>query len=360
MKPKLLLNWGNRLGLLLLVLLSFSPQIAFAHAGEDHGPKVGDAGATSGPVTLTEEAVKNLGVESVEVQIVPLQRTLTMVGRIEPLPGKHARISARFEGRVLDITTKIGQEVKKGDPLLKLDPVLIGNPPVILRSPIDGYVTSQNLVIGQTFTSDTVLMEVADLRQVQVRGTTFENTNLGLIKVGNSVRVAVDIFPGREFSGVVQRADIGLESESRTFEVFATLDNPDLELRPNLQATLYVGLGDPQEVLAVPSRAVLGDSGNLFVFVRDKLTFAKRPVTLGIKAGDQLEVLDGVFPGEQVVTQGNYQLQYATGTKKPAEKPATASEAGHSSNAWKWIIGIVLALIVVGLVIFRKLKLRSK
>lgn len=324
------------------------------HAGEDHGPKVGDAGATTGPITFTAEAVKNLGIQSVEAKIEPLQATLSMVARIEPLPEKDARVTARFDGRVLEILAKIGEMVKAGQPLLKLDPRQIGNPPVTLRSPIDGSISAQNLTLGQTFSADTVLMEVSDNHKMLARGITYENTALAKIKVGQQARVVVDILPGETFVGKVQRLDVGIERESRTFEVFALIDNDDLKLKPNLQASMHVGLGDSQEVLSVPTRALLGDTGNYFVFVQDKETFEKRTVVLGLKAGDRVEILEGVFPGEQVVVQGNYQLQYAKGKPKPATADThAAAPAKQSVKWWKWILGALV--IISGCVIISKL-----
>ncbi|HSH39483.1 MAG TPA: efflux RND transporter periplasmic adaptor subunit, partial [Chthoniobacterales bacterium] len=92
------------------------------------------------------------------------------------------------------------------------------------------------------------------------------------------------------------------------------------------------------------------DLGNLFVFVRDGNTFERRNVVLGTKAGDQVEIVEGVLPGDNVVTEGHYQLQFATGPKKEAAAPV--DEHGHShadeQNAgvsarhlpgWAWGIG---------------------
>lgn len=325
----------------VLFLGIFVPS-GFPHAGEDHGPKVGDAVAATGPVTLTSETIKNLGIETADAKIEPLQRTLKMVATIEPLPEHHAKISARFEGRVIEIVARLGQEVKKGDVLLKLDPITIGNPPVLLRSPIHGYVTMQNSVVGQTFTTDTVLVEVANYQQVLAKGVTFENPDLNAIKVGASARVIVDIYPNQTFQGTVQRVDAGIERETHTFDVFALLENQDLKLKPNLQASLYVGLGEAQEVLSVPKRAVLGDIGNTFVFVQEKDTFEKRPVVLGIQAGDRVEILEGVFPDEKVVVQGNYQLQFASGKPKAAAVDHHDEASGHSGRWWKWSLGLLL------------------
>lgn len=348
----------NRFFLAVVLNLAFLSSV-LPHAGEDHGPKVGDAGATTGPITLAPESIQNLGIQTVEAKIEPIQRTLRMVAVIEPLPEKHAKISARFEGRVLEIVAGIGQKVKKGDLLLKLDPTMIGNPPVLLKASIDGYVTSQNLTVGQAFTSETVLMEIADYQKILAKGTTFENPDIGKIKVGAQARIIVDIFPGETFEGTVQRIDAGFEPETHAFEVFVLLQNPDLRIKPNMQASLYVGLGDSQEVLVVPRRAILGGVGNFFVFVRDKDTFEKRSIAMGITAGDRVEILEGVFPGEQVVVQGNYQLQFATGKPKPPGGQQTTVSVGRTNR-----IKLVLAffvLVALGIIVhqIRRARVRN-
>jgi RND family efflux transporter MFP subunit len=207
-------------------------------------------------------------------------------------------------------------------------------------------------------------MEVADYSQVLARGMTFETPDLSLIKPGQNATVRLDVFGNRTFEGKVQRMDVGLERESRTFEVYVLLDNPELQLRPNMQASVSIAIGEPQEVVAVPQRAVLGDLGNLFVFVRDGNTFERRNVVLGMKAGEQVEVVEGVLPGDNVVIEGHYQLQFATSTAKEKDAEAPADEHGHSHGAeaaqggvagkhlpgWAWAIGgAVLGALVVAL-----------
>ncbi|MDQ3314175.1 MAG: efflux RND transporter periplasmic adaptor subunit [Verrucomicrobiota bacterium] len=349
----------KRLYLLLVALL---PLVALAHEGHVHGPGETEAVAT-GPVVLTDEAIKNLGVQTVEANLAPLQRTIAMIGRIEGLPERLAKIAPRAEGRVAEILVKLGDRVTAGQPMLRFEPRTVGNPPVILNSPINGFVVRQEASLGQALNPDTVLMEVADYSQVLARGMTFESPDLSLIKPGQNARVRLDVFPERLFEGKVQRLDVGLERESRTFEVYVLLDNPELQLRPNMQASVAIAIGD-QEVLAVPQRAVLGDLGNLFVFVRDGNTFERRNVVLGMKAGDQVEIVEGVLPGDNVVTEGQYQLQFATSPAKKAEAVESHGEDGHAHGSeksehkhmptWLWALGgFVIGGLVFGLLLRR-------
>ncbi|MDX2081396.1 MAG: efflux RND transporter periplasmic adaptor subunit [Terrimicrobiaceae bacterium] len=340
--------------LFVLVAAGFlSLATAHAHEGHEHAPQLGDAGAfTGGPVELTDTAISNLGVETVEAEIVELRPSVQLVAQVEPLPENVAQITPRFEGTVGEILVKLGETVKAGQPLLRVVPRTIGNPDVVLKSPLDGAVTAVNVTLGQAFSPDAVLMVVGDYSKVLARGTAYENPEVLALKIGDPATLTVDVFPGHRFDGAIQRSDVGLESESKTFEVYALIDNHDGKLRPNLLGQLSVGVGKAQSVLAVPEKAILGDLGNLFVFVRDGKVFEKRPARLGIRSGGQVEILEGVFPGEQVVTRGNYQLQFATSAA--AKKPEAAAPAGepaepgflNRSLALGVAIGIALTLVL--------------
>jgi len=77
-----------------------------------------------------------------------------------------------------------------------------------------------------------------------------------------------------------------------------------------LQGQMTIALGAPTERLMIPKKAVLGENGAYFVFVRDGNNFERRVVVLGKKSGQEIEIIEGVLPDEAVVIQGNYQLQY--------------------------------------------------
>ena len=75
--------------------------------------------------------------------------------------------------------------------------------------------------------------------------------------------------------------------------------------------------------MTVPSRAILGEDGAYFVFVRNGNVFERRNVKLGVRFGPDREILEGVFPDEDVVIVGNYQLQFAR-SQAPAKKDVGA------------------------------------
>jgi hypothetical protein len=105
---------------------------------------------------------------------------------------------------------------------------------------------------------------------------------------------------------------------------------------------------------------MLGEAGSLFVFVQsdtDELIYERKPVVVGMKDDRYAEIIEGVFPTDKVVVDGNYQLQYVAATK-PAPKPAesggtnapaatahTESNAGAVTSPLLWM-GITVAVLL--------------
>lgn len=288
----------------------------FAHAGHDEAPG-SDGGAASSEVTLSEAAITNLGIETVKAALSPQARTISMNAVAELLPEKQAIITPRTAGRVTELYVKVGDRVIRGQNLVALQPVSIGSGDVVLTAPIDGMVTKQSVVLGQPVTTDTTVMEVGDSSLMLVRGTLFETPEVPQIKIGQVTHVSGNLLSGGELIGSVQRVDSGFEKETRTLSIYALVGNPERALLPNMQVSLSVLLGEPTDVLTVPAKAILGESGEYFVFVKNGSAFERRTVALGTTYGDHQEILEGVFPDEDVVTVGNYQLQFA----KPATPP---------------------------------------
>lgn len=306
---------------LLIVLSSLLIFPLKAHEGHDHGALPGEAEIPSGPIVLTEQAIQNLEIQSVEATIQSLQQSLGMPAQLKALPEKQTKLSVRFSGRVKELLVRQGNFVTNQQPLLKLEPSTLGNPPVVLRASQEGWITALSLTLGQTFSPEKTLVEITDYRRLLALGTAFETKDFLQIKEGQSAQFKASIESNLIITGKVQHVDAVLQTESKTFQVYVEIDNQNLKLRPNFQGTLFVDLGNPQDILAVPQQAILGELGNFFVFVQEGNYFAKRFVTLGSKFSDQIEILSGVLPEEKVVIQGNYQLQYATATQRKSSNP---------------------------------------
>jgi hypothetical protein len=169
-----------------------------------------------------------------------------------------------------------------------------------------------------------------------------------------------------------------LDAETRTLKVWVRIKNSDLKLRPNMRARLNIVTAEADSVVTVPLSAVLGEAGNLFVFVQsdtDELVYERKPVVVGMKDDRYAEIVEGVFPSDKVVTLGNYQLQYVTprkpaatgGTNAPAATAHTEATAGvedghsHASTATSPLLwmGIALGVLLLANLIAVLLKKRA-
>jgi membrane fusion protein, heavy metal efflux system len=358
--------------LAILTVASFvmSAPRALAHAGHDKAP--GDEGeaVTGGPISITAEAKSNLKLTVEEAELRTLEKTLMVIGQIEAIPSRSSAVTSRISGRVLDIKATEGERVKKGQPLIEVESRQVGNPPprVLYEAPIDGVVTHRDVLLNDSVEPDKHLLEIVDMSEIYAEGQIFEG-QLARVKPGQKVRIAVESYPGEIFEGKVDLMSGALDPETRTLKVWARVPNPDGKLRPNMRATLNIVTDQADSVVAVPHSAVLGEAGNLFVFVQtdsDGLVYERRPVVIGAKDDRYLEIMEGVFPSDKVVTLGNYQLQYVV-AKKPAPKSAaTGDDHEHAAaNAGKmdslrspltYMAGAIAILLLLNLVavLFRK------
>ncbi len=308
------------------IVTVFSVAAALAHEGEEHAEPPGQEtqSGPAGTIVLSDAAIQNLGIRTAKAALGPRAQSISVNGVVELLPERQAIVTSPATGRVAAIAVKIGEKVEKGKVLLTVQPIFVGSSPVLIASPLGGHVTKQNVVLGQAITPDTALMEIGDMSQVLVRGVLYETADVGKIKVGQTVRVSSSLIGTGSIGGVVQRIDSVFERGSRTFNVYALIDNAERKLLAHMYVLLSIDISPPTDVLTVPSRAILGEDGAYFLFVRDRNVFERRNVKLGARFGVDREILEGVFPDEDVVIVGNYQLQFARSQAPAAKKDAGA------------------------------------
>ena len=360
------------LGLALAAMFVVLAPNVFAHEGHDKAPGEEGESATGGPIAITTEAKTNLGLKVEEVELRTLEKTFMVIGQIEAIPSRSAAVSSRISGRVVTIKANEGETVKKGQPVVEVESRQVGNPPprVIYEAPIDGVVTHRDVVLNDSVEPDKHLLEIVDTSEVFAEGQIFEG-QVALVKPGQKVRVRVESFPGETFTGTVELIGGQLEPETRTLKVWVRVPNADSRLRPNMRATLHIVTDQAESVVAIPHSAVLGEAGNLFAFVQtdnDGLVYERRAIVTGIKDDQYVEIMEGIFPSDKVVTLGNYQLQYVTSKPKPkgdattAEADHAAADSAHHQPAWtilKWL-GIGFVLVIVAAVIAVGIRRRRK
>ncbi|CZH61175.1 efflux RND transporter periplasmic adaptor subunit [Legionella pneumophila] len=287
-----------------LGLLS-SMQVSFAHGGNIEVSE----GGTKGPVHLTPEQARMLDIKVVRATHRPMAQLLGLNGQIQLLPDAQADVSIRISGSVTAIDVDLGDSVKAGQRLATVQSRLVGNPPpsVAVNAPIAGIIDARNINLGQAVEPNTVLFHISNRDKLLVVAQVYEE-DLGKVKVGQEVNVHVLSYPKQTFPGLVTLIEPNLDPLTRTVNVRITLDNKERLLKPGMFVRANVILTHNKAALTVPNTALLQADSKQFVFVQNGGTYKRVDVKVGAVEDDYSEIIDGLVPGDLVVTQGNREL----------------------------------------------------
>lgn len=308
---------------LLRIFLIF---VGFACASDAlaHGGQIEVGGGAKGPVHLTEAQQKALALKLVSADLRPLSELLNLNGEIQLLPGRQADVSTRINGQITATYASLGDSVRAGQRIARVQSRLVGNPPpsVDLTAPMSGVVDTVNVSIGQSVEPTTVLYRISDRSQVNLVARIYEE-DLGKVQIGQSANVRTLSYPDRIFPGQVILIGPSLDASSRTVEVWIRLANTNGVLKPNLFARASIVLKHDAAALSVPTAAIIEANGEKFVFVRQKGEYTRVEVTTGKNDDLYTEIADGLIPGDEVVTQGNreiYTMWLTGGATKGGDK----------------------------------------
>jgi multidrug efflux system membrane fusion protein len=187
----------------------------------------------------------------------------------------------------------------------------------LVRAPFDGDLGVRHVEVGQYLTAGTQIVSLTDLSELYANFTVTEKDS-GNLKVGQTVRIAVDAYPGRIFEGKITTIEPQISTDTRNIRVQATIPNPDRILKPGMFTTTTVVLPDKPPVVTVPETAVdytlYGDS--VFVINEKKSDDGKTSLTADrtyVQTGDRINgravILKGLKAGDRVVALGQNKMQ---------------------------------------------------
>jgi RND family efflux transporter MFP subunit len=192
------------------------------------------------------------------------------------------------------------------DEIARIEQTGVPQKTLTLRAPAGGIVVDKAVFEGSHVVPGMDLYRIADLSSVWVEGEVFEK-DLGLVREGQTARVTVDAYPGREFAGRITYIYPIVSLESRTGRVRIELANPALALKPGMYARIELEVGTGAAALVVPRTAVHATGEHAYVFVSEPGgALVAREVTTGIIAGQDIQVLGGLAEGETVVASANF------------------------------------------------------
>lgn len=193
---------------------------------------------------------------------------------------------------------------------------------VTVVAPQSGIVVNRGVTVGTAVDPATTLLTIADLSQVWVLAEIPESAITG-VRVGTTAQLD---FPGSGRSPFSARVDFlypTLTDRTRTLRVRLSVANANGQLRPGLYGSAtFESVG--QRVITVPRDAVVDTGVQQHVFVATGNTYEPRPVTLGVKLANRIEVRSGLQEGERIVAAGVFLLDSESRLR------ATGGPAGHN------------------------------
>jgi len=192
-------------------------------------------------------------------------------------------------------------QVQQAKATLDLNQAQLAN--LIILAPMNGKITKRYVDPGIMVKDTTPILAMMDLDEVKMLVNVIEKELVRLQK-GQEVKVTVTAFPNRTFQGRIAIITPALDLQSRTAEIQITIPNPGYILNPGMFGRMEALLrADPKATL-IPIQALITDEDKDFVFALKDGKAYRRPVQKGISKDTVVEIIQGLNPGDQVVTAG--------------------------------------------------------
>ena len=312
-------------------------------------------------VEVSQERLQLIGMRTATAVKEKLAPTLRTVGMVAPDEGAVAVVTSRVTGWVEKVmVSQSGERVKKGQPLAKIYSLELNNVQLnylnaikwtrdfsggqsqpgtqalevdarqrlvlngftsvdiaeleekktpldflSIRAPIDGYVGRRGVQVGAYVTPGQELYEIADIANVWVLADVYE-ADIGRVSAGQRATMTLQALPGASFVGKVAYLYPAVNPTSRTMQARIVVPNSKGRLRPGMYADVTIDLG-MTEGTTIPADALVDTGEAQYVFVAlPGGRFEPRPVTVGARTAEKVQILRGVHPGENVVTTANF------------------------------------------------------
>lgn len=178
---------------------------------------------------------------------------------------------------------------------------------VPVRSARSGAISELKASAGQSIDPNDQLCTVTDLTRVWATANVYED-DMSRMHVGQKVHIRVPALGAQRIDGQLTYIGTQVDVATRTLPVRAEIANPKLALKPDMFAELSIETGAPGYSILLPRDAVVQRLGHALVFVEAKNGYQPYSVRLGRSFGDNVEITDGLNPGQKVVVRGAFQL----------------------------------------------------
>ncbi len=191
-----------------------------------------------------------------------------------------------------------------------------------IRTPIAGFLTGlADITEGTMVEARTTIATVMDYQQVLV-DLKVPNAYIATVSTGQVLRVENYALPNRRFLGTVRVVDPAIDPATRTFRVVGAVKNPNRMLRPGMFVKAEIVTESHEDAVVIPRRFVLTRQNRKVVFVEEEGRAQMRDVELGLEGSEQVEILEGLEPGERLITSNYETLRSRTRVRVTGEDAA--------------------------------------
>lgn len=378
-KPRKIAYYRNPMG-----LADVSPVPKKDSMGMDYIPVYEDElSGPPGSVQISLDKVQRAGVRTQKAELSSLGRTVMASGTVTPDEALVWITSAKFSGFVEKLHVAVtGTKVAAGQPLMTvwiengdllrkqadyltalgtaprraeddailrarrnleefdfpadaLDAIVRDRVPtraIIMRARAAGTVIEKPAIEGMRFDPGHTHFKIADLTRLWVIADIAER-DLGIIRPGQTATMQFSAYPGEEFNGRVSFVYPDVDMATRTGRVRIELANPHDRIKIGFYADVRIqaDIADGP-VLVVPESAVIDNGDRQLVIVANgNGRFEPRDVTTGGRGEGQVQILDGLMHGEEIVTTGNFLIDAESNLR--AALTAFTAAGGEPSGA---------------------------
>ena len=197
---------------------------------------------------------------------------------------------------------------------------------IAVPAPAAGTVVEKMAIEGMRYQPGATLFRIVDTRTMWVLADVYEQ-DLAYVKTGDMAKIVVNTWPDRSFMGKVIFIYPSIGKESRTARLRIEVANPDGLLRADMAATVEIESPIEGRWVTAPDSAIIDTGKRQIVLVeRGEGKYEPRPVKLGARVPGYAQVLEGLKPGERVVTSATFLID-AESNLRAALAAFTAGDA---------------------------------
>lgn len=282
---------------------SFDVKVQAVEGGRTHSWSYA---SYEGRTTIAAQAAQAGGVKSERAGPVTMSELIDMAGRVEITPEGKADVRARLAGQIVWMTGQLGQNVRKGQPLLRVESSH-SLQTYAVPAPISGIIIEKNANVGDT-TGDRALFVIADPTKLHAEFFVYPR-DAERVRVGQRVNVRSLSGEARleaEVEAVLPTADLA----SQTLMAHVHLPEASARMfRPGMGVEGSFAVAERQVPLAVRTKAIQRFRDFEVVYAKVGNTYEVRMLELGRRTPEWTEVLGGLEPGTEYVTDGAFLIR---------------------------------------------------